>query len=114
MTPPSPQPSSPPDCLFSLSIPPALEEEVLDALMALPDLAPGFTVVQGHGMGAHIELATALERVQGRARRSLVQIAMVHSQVPHLLSQLRATLREANLVYWVVPLIAFGRLGDTV
>lgn len=112
MTPPSPH-SSPPDCLFSLSIPPALEEEVLDALMALPDLAPGFTVVQGHGMGAHIELATALERVQGRARRSLVQIAMLQDQVPHLLNCLRSTLRDANLVYWVVPLMAFGRLGET-
>ncbi len=113
MTPHSPQPSSPPDCLFSLSIPPALEEEVLDALMALPDLAPGFTVVQGHGMGAHIELATALERVQGRARRSLVQIALPQNQVPRLLAELRTTLRDANLVYWVVPLMAFSRLGDS-
>lgn len=112
MTPPNSHPSTP-DCLFCLSIPTALEEEVLDTLMALPDLAPGFTVVQGHGMGAHIELASALERVQGRARRALVQIALPQSQVPRLLDQLRATLRDANLVYWVVPLLAFGRLGDT-
>lgn len=102
-----------PDCLFSLSIPQDLEDEVLDALMALPALAPGFTVVRGHGMGAHIELATAMEQVQGRARRVLVQIAMAQGQVAPLLDALRSTLRNANLVYWVLPLLAFGRLGES-
>lgn len=110
MTPSHP---TPPDCLFNLAIPEALEDEVLDALMALPDLATGFTLVRGHGMGTHVELATALERVQGRARRVLLQIALPQSELDRLLCALKDRLRDAALVYWVLPLVAFGRLGGT-
>ena len=36
-----------PDCVLTLSLPRALEEEVLDHLMAHPDLATGFTLRRG-------------------------------------------------------------------
>jgi hypothetical protein len=101
-----------PDCLLTLAVPQALEEEILDALLALPALAPGFTVLRGQGIGGHVELTSAMEQVQGRARRVMVQVAMVQSHVPQLVDALRAVLPSPQIVYWVVPLLVFGRFGD--
>lgn len=100
-----------PDCLLTLALPQSLEEELLDTLMTLSDRVPGFTLQHGHGLGRHIELASAMEQVQGRARRSIVQVAMQHSHVSGLLDRLRATMPSPQIAYWVTPLLAFGRLG---
>lgn len=109
---PTPPSRSTPDCLLTLAVPKALEEEILDALLSLPTLAPGFTVVPGQGIGRHVELASTMEQVQGRARRVLVQVAMEQAQVQPLIDTLRAALSSPQVAYWVVPLLTFGRLGD--
>lgn len=101
-----------PDCLLTLAVPRALEEEILDALLALPELAPGFTVVPGQGIGRSVELASTMEQVQGRARSVLVQVAMQHAQVQPLIDTLRAALPSPQIAYWVVPLLTFGSFGD--
>ena len=100
-----------PDCLLTLALPRTLEEEVLDTLMAHPELAPGFTVLQGQGMGTHVELASAMEQVQGRARRVFVQVALAQARVPALIDALQEALENPKIAYWVVPLLAFGRFG---
>lgn len=105
-------PRHPPDCLLTLAIPQALEEEMLDALLALPALAPGFTVVRGQGIGGHVELTSAIEQVQGRARRVMVQVAMEQTHVQNLIDTLKVALPSPQIAYWVVPLLTFGRFGD--
>lgn len=105
-------PRAQPDCLLTLAVPQALEEEILDALLSLPALAPGFTALRGQGIGAHVELASAMEQVQGRARRVVVQVAMEQSRVPQLIDTLRTVLPSPQIVYWVVPLLNYGRFGD--
>ena len=82
---------SPNDCLLTLSLPVALEEEVLDALLAHPELAVGFTLLQGYGMGTRVHLASAMEQVRGRARLSFVQIAL-----PRLLDGMCDCRRKAS------------------
>lgn len=101
-----------PDCLLTLAVPQALEEELLDTLRAHPDLVRGFTVTPAQGVGQHVELASAMEQVQGRARRVLVQVAMAQPQVPVLIDHLRAALPTPQAAWWVVPLLSFGRLGS--
>jgi Protein of unknown function (DUF3240) len=101
-----------PDCLLTLAVPHALEEEMLDLLLGLPLLAPGFTVLRAQGVGEHVKLSSALEQVQGRARRVVVQVAMAQSQVQSLTDVLRAALPNPQIVFWLVPLLAFGRFGD--
>ena len=99
-----------PDCLLTLALPVALEDDVLDLLRTLPHMAPGFTLVPAQGMGAHIHLASSMEQVQGRARRVLVQLAVAQSQVPPLIDALRQALPTPQIAYWAAPLLAFGRL----
>ena len=100
-----------PDCLLTLAVPAALEEDVLDLLRTLPHMAPGFTLVAAQGMGAHIHLASSMEQVQGRARRVFIQIAMRSDDVAPLVERLRTAMQAPQVSYWAVPLQAFGRLA---
>ena len=99
------------DCLLTLALPLALEEEMLDLLRQQQDLVPGFSVTQGHGIGGHAPLTTAMEQVQGRARRVFVHMAMRSGDVAPLVARLREVLQSPQVFYWAVPLQAFGRLA---
>jgi len=99
------------DCLLTLALPLALEEEVLDLLRQQKDLVPGFSVTQGHGIGGHAPLTTAMEQVQGRARRVFVHMVMRSDDVAPLVARLREVLPSPQVFYWAVPLQAFGRLA---
>jgi len=98
------------DCLLTLAMPLALEEEMLDLLRQHTDLVPGFSVIQGHGIGVHAPLTTAMEQVQGRARRVFVHMVMRRRDVEPLVARLREVLQSPQVFYWAVPLQAFGRL----
>lgn len=109
MNPPIPHPV--PDCLLTLAIPHALQEEMLDSLIQHPELAPGFTVLQAQGMGTHVALANPMEQVLGRARRVLVQVALQRARLPELIAALRRDLENPRIRYWVTPLLEFGDFG---
>lgn len=98
------------DCLLTLAMPLALEEEMLDLLRQQQDLVPGFSVVRGHGIGPHAPLTTAMEQVQGRARRVFVYMLMHSRDVTPLVARLREVLQSPQVFYWAVPLQTFGRL----
>jgi hypothetical protein len=100
-----------PDCLLTLALPLALEEEMLDLLRQHPDLVPGFSVVQGHGIGADATLTTMMERVEGRARRVFVSAVMHGRDVAPLVAHLREAFSSPEVFYWVLPLQEFGRLA---
>lgn len=99
------------NCLLTVALPRALEDEVLDLLRDNADLVPGFSVVDAHGIGSGASLSTAMEQVQGRARRVLVYAVMRHGDVELLVQRLGATLKSPGVFYWAVPLLASGRLG---
>lgn len=116
MNPESPPPAlTPPppaaDCLLTLAAPRALEEELSDALLEQPALVPGFSLVPSQGVGQNLALATAMEQVQGRAQRVLVQVAMRQTDVEPLLQHLRSHFGGAQITFWVLPLLAFGRFA---
>lgn len=98
------------DCLLTLALPLALEEELLDLLRQHPTLVPGFSVLHGQGLGADATLGTLMERVEGRARRVFVSMALQRTDVPVLIAHLRAVVRSPEVFYWAVPLLACGRL----
>jgi hypothetical protein len=99
------------DCLLTIALPKALEEEMLDVLSAHRDLVPGFTLVQAQGVGHDAPLTNTLERVEGRARRVLVHVAMAQADVDLLLSHLRNDFPNAHVAFWVTHLTHFGRLA---
>lgn len=98
-------------CLLTLALPLALEEELLDLLRQHRELVPDFSVVHGHGIGSDAPLTTMMERVEGRARRVFIYMAMRRADVPTLVARLREAFQSPEVFYWAVPLQEFGRLA---
>lgn len=98
------------DVLLTLAIPITLEEDVLDFLLQQPQWASGFSVIDADGMGQGASLLSAMEKVQGRARRKLVLIAGVEADLRLLIAALGKELRNRDVAWWITPLNAFGRL----
>jgi nitrogen regulatory protein PII len=92
-----------------LNIAPQLEEEVVDALLALP-VVVGFTCQQVYGSGKHSHMSLA-EQVSGRRRRLQFELVLQESDVDAVLRQLR-TQTGADSVFWVEPVSRFGKLRD--
>jgi hypothetical protein len=99
------------EAMLTLAIPGALEGDVLDFLLLRPELAPGFSVVDAQGMGQGATLHTTLEQVQGRCRRKLVQVVGTVDGLKTLVAALAAELRNAEVAWWLTPVLAFGRLA---
>lgn len=99
------------DCMLTLALPAALEEEVLDHLQAHPEWVSGISVVAAEGFGAAAPLESALEQVRGRARRRLVTLLLDSRHVEPLVASLRSEFRSPYMAYWVTPLTTFGRFA---
>lgn len=98
------------DALLTLAIPVMLEDDVLNFLLRHPHWAGGFSVVDADGMGQGAALSSAMEKVQGRARRKLVMIAGVDAELRLLTAALGREMRNRDVAWWITPVSAFGRL----
>lgn len=65
-----------PDTLLTLIAPTALEEPLADLLIAMPELAHGFTCGPVEGRGVNVPLVGADESVRGRGKRIRIDIAL--------------------------------------
>lgn len=99
------------DCCLTIIFPRALEENLVDNLLTHPDLASGFTTshVEGHGAGAAFH--SVQEQVRGRAHRSQMQIVMSREDATTLVAHLKVELPNREVVYWITPVMEFGRLA---
>lgn len=102
---------NPVDCCLTLVFPPALEDAVVGHLLDRPDQVTGFSVVEAQGIGRPLSGRDAQELVRGRARQLLAQIVMNEQDAHALVASLRETLRDADLAWWITPLIGFGRFS---
>jgi hypothetical protein len=98
------------DALLTLAIPVSLEDDVLNFLLQHPQWASGFSMVDADGMGQGASLLSTMERVQGRARRTLVLVAGVEADLRELVAALGQEIRNRDVAWWIAPLVAFGRL----
>lgn len=98
------------DCLLLINCNPALEHELVDALLALPEVT-GFTTLaaSGHGPGGALSVA---EQVAGRRRRVQFQIALSRAVLGDCLRQLVAQFGRADMRYWVLPLLEAGHFSE--
>lgn len=99
------------DCLLTLVLPHMLEEEVVDHLLRHPEWASGFTISQTEGKGHRVRLAGAAEEVRGRARRVQLQMVLNRDDGRALIAHLKQALPQAQIAYWLSPVIEFGRFA---
>lgn len=95
--------------LVVLTSSPAIESELVDWLLSREDEI-GFTSCAVHGHSANYDHLSIAEQVIGRQRRQQIQILLQHSLLGNFLSSLAADFGDADLHYWVVPVLAGGHL----
>ncbi|MGJ5178434.1 DUF3240 family protein [Bradyrhizobium oligotrophicum] len=95
---------------MTLIAPRALREELFDYVNEQTDVVTGFTASDAAGHGARVRLRTAAEQVKGHADEVVVRIVLQEEDVERLLERLRRAFAGTKLVYWVVPVTAFGTI----
>ena len=96
--------------LLRLNIPPSLEEDVVDLLLASSEI-PGFQSYHTRGHG-QVGAMTIAEQVAGRRERVQFEIVLDASQLDSLLEKLRQSFPVPDIIYWVLPVAACGRLRE--
>ncbi len=96
--------------LLRLNIPPVLEEELVDFLLAR-DFISGFQSleVRGHGVGGAMSID---EQVVGRRKRIQFEVVLEDANVSGLLEQLSDAWPSSDVLYWVFPVAAHGQLDS--
>jgi hypothetical protein len=98
--------------LLRLNIPPGLEEDIVDLLLANPDIR-GYQSfpIRGHGRVGAMSIA---EQVAGRRDRIQFEIVLDRSILDATLQSLKQAFPTPDVIYWVLPVLRSGRLsGDT-
>ncbi len=97
-------------CLLRLNIPPSLEEDVVDLLLASKDI-PGFQSypTRGHGQ---VGAMTIAEQVEGRRNRVQFEIVLETHVLEPFLDQLKKAFPVPDIIYWVLPVAKCGRLFE--
>jgi len=96
--------------LLRLNIPPGLEEDMVDLLLASSDIA-GYQSypIRGHG---RVGAMTIAEQVAGRRNRVQFEIVLESDQLEPLIQKLKKAFPVPDIVYWVLPVIHSGRMSD--
>jgi len=99
-------------CQLRLNIPPSLEEDVVDLLLSADNI-PGFQSypTRGHGQVGAMSIA---EQVEGRRNRIQFEIVLEEEFLNSLLDTLRTSLPVRDIIYWVMPVSASGRLLEKI
>lgn len=98
-----------PQVLLVLSVRPALEEPVVDWLLAWQGDS-GFSRVRVEEHNAEHEHLSAAEQVKGRQARVQFQVRLPTERLQELLDHARETFGGADVHYWVLPVLDSGDL----
>lgn len=97
-------------CLI-IVLPKIFEEDLVDHLLEHPEWVSGFTTADVDGHGQAVAYHAAAEQVRGRAARVQVQIVLEQAHAAPLLAHLKQGLHSAEIAYWLMPVIEFGRFA---
>ncbi len=98
------------DLLLSLTMPNDIAEHVKDLLLSRPDLVRGFTATQAEGHGSVVPLVAPSELVSGHSPRTQIRLLGPEENMRAALALIKAELPNANIFFWLVPVIEMGRL----
>ena len=96
--------------IVTLNVVPALEERVVDWLLARDN--GGFTSRAAHGHSSRHDLLTTAEQVSGRQRRIEFEVEMPADVLDVFVGELSDAFANADLYYTAVPVLRSGHLGE--
>lgn len=97
-------------CKLTLVYPPAMQDSLIDFLLAQDPPLPGFTTFNADGHGVDFADASVNERVRGRVQRGLMLLILPRPYIAPLLEKIRTEIGVPHLVYWIEPVEEFARL----
>ena len=95
---------------LTLAFPPTVEASLIELLLEQDPPLPGFTTIAAEGHGADFAGASIHEQVRGRIRQRLLLMVLPADRVDSLVASLREALPNPHVIWWVEPVIDFGRL----
>lgn len=95
---------------LSLALPDNIVQDVEDFLLSRPDLVRGFTAIAADGHGTIVPLVAMEELVSGHSRRILIQTIGPRPAMEEMLALLKEKLPRANIYFWMIPVLAAGKL----
>ena len=99
-----------PEVILNLLLPADLEEMVEDCLLAQPQRLLGFVTSEAAGHGIGSVLTTAGEQVRGHDERRRLEVFCPWNDAQALIAQLTEALPQAQIYYWLTPVLARGWL----
>ncbi|MCL4779433.1 MAG: DUF3240 family protein [Gammaproteobacteria bacterium] len=96
---------------LTLVAPRRLEDALVEGLLANPEWTTGFTMAWAEGHGTRGEVLSVQEEVRGRADRCVVQVVIEAQLAQQLIDKLKAALPAREVIYWILPVTAMGRLA---
>lgn len=93
--------------LFTLEVPPSLEEETVDCLLML-ESEYGFSSFPVNSHDHKNEGLSLIEQVSGRQKKIRFQMYVPEQELAALLEQLRTEFSGSGIKYWVLPVIDSG------
>lgn len=100
-----------PDVCLTLIASGEIEEMIIDVLLEHEDIVRRFLTQRIDAHGARMGYASVAEQVRGRAERVEFQVLLANEDVSQILHALRENLPSADLGYWLMPLLAYGRIS---
>lgn len=96
------------NCLLTLVFPRSLEDQIIDFMLTREEQTSGFICGQVSGHGANAIYASAGEKVRGLAKQMRLTTIISEEGAHALIADLKDTLGQANIVYWLLPMLAYG------
>lgn len=95
--------------LLTLIADPGLEESLVDWLLRY-EARYGFTSSRIDGHSSQLDGLTLAEQVAGRKRQIQFQMGVDENELAFLLERLKFDFPGSKIQYWVVPVIASGKV----
>lgn len=102
---------TPSHVVLTLVLPIEVEDALLETLLEHPALAPGFTSQRVEGQGQRVTFTGTAEHVRGRAACCRVELVAPLGDAQALLDILRERFGTNRVFFWMVPVMASGRLA---
>lgn len=100
-----------PDTCLILVVAHELEETLIDILLEHDGIVRRFGSYPVDAHGARIGYANVAEQVRGRSRQIEFQLLLMRDDVDTICAALRERLPRAEITYWTLPLLSYGRIN---
>ncbi len=98
------------NCCLTLVCHRSLEERLVGHLLEHPEWVRGFVMYKAEGGSQKEKLPSMIEQVRGRSQRSTFQSVMNQEDALALVAHLKHEESNPEMVYWITPVISFGRM----